>query len=106
MLDPASELRLKRGWKSSRKLRKAGDRYKVVTSQTDWPSYNGDPSGNRYTRLTQIDKANVAGLAPKWVFPLPNVTQVETSPSHLFATSGQLSTLITGKNTYAFASGV
>ena len=40
-------------------LRKAGDRYRVVTSQTDWPSYNGDPSGNRYTKLTQINKNNV-----------------------------------------------
>ena len=43
-------------------LRKAGDRYRVVTSQTDWPSYNGDPSGNRYTKLTQINKSNVARM--------------------------------------------
>ena len=36
-----------------------------VTSQTDWPTYNGQPSGNRYSTLTQIDKANVvaAGAA-------------------------------------------
>ena len=27
-----------------------GDRYRQVTSQTDWPTYHGDPSGNRYTQ--------------------------------------------------------
>src|SRR6478736_3214163 len=51
-------------------LRKADDnRYRLVTSQTDWPSYNGDPSGNRYSKLTQIDKSNVGLLAPRWIFP-------------------------------------
>jgi len=62
-------------------LRKtAGDRYRAVTSQSDWTTYHGDPSGNRYTTLTQIDKTNVARLAPRWVFPIPNVTQVENTP--------------------------
>ena len=42
-------------------LRKNTDgRYREVTSQTDWPTYHGDNSGNRYTKLAQIDKANVA----------------------------------------------
>ena len=62
-------------------LRKtADDRYRAVTSQRDWPTYHGDPSGNRYTTLTQIDKTNVSRLAPRWVFPLSNVTQVENTP--------------------------
>src|SRR5688572_19081569 len=40
-------------------LRKAaGDRYRIVTSQRDWPTYHGDVGGNRYTTVTQIDKAN------------------------------------------------
>ena len=30
--------------------------------------------------MTQIDKTNVACLAPRWVFPIPNVTQVENTP--------------------------
>jgi alcohol dehydrogenase (cytochrome c) len=63
-----------------RLLRKAGDRYKVVTSQTDWPTYHGDPSGNRYTKLTQIDKTNVARLTARWVFPLSNVSTIENTP--------------------------
>jgi alcohol dehydrogenase (cytochrome c) len=62
-------------------LRKAaGDRYRTVTSQKDWPTYHGDPSGNRYTTLTQIGKSNVARLAARWVFPVPTVTQIETTP--------------------------
>src|SRR6185295_9087563 len=62
-------------------LRKAsGDRYRVVTSQKDWPTYHGDPSGNRYTTLTQIAKSNIAKLAMRWIFPIPNVTQIETTP--------------------------
>jgi len=74
------DLQLRTGDKQLRLLRKAGDRYRVVTSQTDWPSYNGDPSGNRYTKLTQIDKTNAARVAAKWMFPMPNVSTVENTP--------------------------
>ncbi|MGH9810248.1 MAG: pyrroloquinoline quinone-dependent dehydrogenase, partial [Terriglobia bacterium] len=62
-------------------LRKAdGNRYRVVTSQADWPSYNGDPSGNRYSKLTQIDKSNVARLSPRWIFPMPGAATIENTP--------------------------
>ncbi|HEY7390418.1 MAG TPA: PQQ-binding-like beta-propeller repeat protein [Bryobacteraceae bacterium] len=61
-------------------LRKQGDRYRVVTSQADWPTYHGTPSGNRYSTLTQIDRTNVAHLSPRWIFPLPNVNTVENTP--------------------------
>ena len=30
-------------------LRRDGNRFRSVTSDTDWPTYNGDPGGNRYT---------------------------------------------------------
>src|SRR5690349_10736137 len=63
------------GAKKIRLLRKAdGNRFRVVTSQTDWPTYNGDPSGNRYSKLKQIDKSNVGRLAPRWIFPMPGAT--------------------------------
>src|SRR5262245_48064149 len=76
-----SDLQLLTDDQRIRLLRKVdGDRYRSVTSQRDWPTYHGDPSGNRYTTLTQIDKTNVQRLAPKWVFPLGNVTQVENTP--------------------------
>src|SRR5207249_4390910 len=62
-------------------LRKmAADRYRELTSEKDWPTYHGDVSGNRYTTLTQIDKTNVSRLAPKWIFPMPGVNQVENTP--------------------------
>jgi alcohol dehydrogenase (cytochrome c) len=52
-------------------LRKADGKYREVTSEVDWPEYNGDPRGNRYTAMTQITKANVSRLAPRWVFAFP-----------------------------------
>lgn len=55
-------------------------RFREVTSQADWPTYNGDPRGNRYTTLTQIDKLNVARLAPKWVFTIPGTTHSQATP--------------------------
>ena len=76
-----TDLQLRMDDKTIRLLRKAdGGKYRVVTSQTDWPTYHGDPSGNRYSKLTQIDKNNVARLAPKWIFPVPNSTTVENTP--------------------------
>jgi alcohol dehydrogenase (cytochrome c) len=76
-----SELQIQTSDKRIRLLRKtAGGRYRPVTSQTDWPTYHGDPSANRFTKLQQIDKSNVAHLAPKWTFSLPNITPLENTP--------------------------
>jgi alcohol dehydrogenase (cytochrome c) len=61
-------------------LRKAGDGYREVTSQTDWPTYNGDPGGNRFTKINQISPANVARLAPKWTFTLPGTANLQVTP--------------------------
>src|SRR5277367_518054 len=61
-------------------LRKEGAVYRAVTSQTDWPSYNGEASGNRYSALKQIDKTNIAQLAPKWVFTLMNTSRLQGTP--------------------------
>ena len=60
--------------------RKSGDRYRPVTSQTDWPSYNGQATGSRYSQLTQINKSNVGRLAPKWMFSLPNTPPLQVTP--------------------------
>src|SRR5579864_5691641 len=58
-----TDLQLRTDDKKIRLLRKAdGNRYRLVTSQADWPTYHGDPSGNRYSKLTQIDKTNVSRL--------------------------------------------
>jgi alcohol dehydrogenase (cytochrome c) len=61
-------------------LRKTGGRYREVTSDTGWPTYNGQPGGNRFTTLDQINKSNIARLAPKWTFNVPNTAYLETTP--------------------------
>ena len=61
-------------------LRKTGDRYRAVTSQTDWPSYNGGTTGSRYSELTQINKSTVGRLAPRWMFSLPNTPTLQVTP--------------------------
>ena len=61
-------------------LRKAGEQFRETTSQSDWPSFHGQFSGNRYTPMTQIDKSNVARLALKWVFAVPNAARMQGTP--------------------------
>jgi alcohol dehydrogenase (cytochrome c) len=61
-------------------LRKSGAQYRVVTSQSDWPSYNGRETGGRYSSLTMINKGNVARLVPKWIFSLPNTSNLQVTP--------------------------
>jgi len=62
-------------------LRKTGiSRYREVTSQTDWASYNGDTRGYRHTGLTQINKDNVGLLAPVWNFPMNVPGAVQNTP--------------------------
>ena len=61
-------------------LRRVGDRYRSVTSQTDWPTYHGFPGGNRYSPLDQIDKSNVARLAPRWSFTLEGAGRLQVTP--------------------------
>ena len=51
-----------------------------MTSQADWPSYNGETKGYRHSALTQITKRNVARLAPKWMFNLPNTSTLQGTP--------------------------
>jgi alcohol dehydrogenase (cytochrome c) len=46
----------------------------------DWPTYHGDPGGNRHSLLHQITTANVAKLAPKWIFTIPNARRLEVTP--------------------------
>ena len=57
-----------------------GERYRTVTSQADWPSYNGGPNGSRYSTLTQIDRGTVERLAPKWMFTIPNSSRPQVTP--------------------------
>ena len=42
----------------------------AVQDGTDWPMYNHELAGNRYSPLTQINTTNVAKLATAWSYPL------------------------------------
>jgi alcohol dehydrogenase (cytochrome c) len=61
-------------------LRRAGSEFREVTSEVNWPTYNGDPGGNRFTTLAQIDRSNVNRVAPRWIFPMPNASGLEATP--------------------------
>jgi alcohol dehydrogenase (cytochrome c) len=61
-------------------LRRAGDLFREVTSEADWPTYNGETGGNRYTTLTQIDKSTVRRLAPQWLFSIPDAGLLQGTP--------------------------
>ena len=61
-------------------LRKEGEKFRVVTSQADWPSYDGELNGNRFSALKQITPSNAAKITPKWVYSLSNVPVLEGTP--------------------------
>ena len=46
----------------------------------NWPSYNGDYSGRRFSSLAQITKQNVNQLRAQWVFHAPNSSSLEVTP--------------------------
>jgi alcohol dehydrogenase (cytochrome c) len=46
----------------------------------NWLSYSGDYSGRRFSTLDQINRENVANLAPKWVFHVPESSHLQSSP--------------------------
>ncbi|HYU80016.1 MAG TPA: PQQ-binding-like beta-propeller repeat protein [Vicinamibacterales bacterium] len=46
----------------------------------DWPTYNGNPNGNRHSSLGQITAANVAQMRLKWVFQAGNARNLRTTP--------------------------
>ena len=46
----------------------------------DWPTYNGQLSGNRHSALRQIDRTNITGLAPRWMYPVQGARHLEVTP--------------------------
>lgn len=56
----------------------------------DWAAYNGSQSGDHYSKLTQINRNNVAKLKPVWTFDLHQKGGLETNP------------LMVGRTLYAY----
>lgn len=46
----------------------------------NWPSYNGDYTGRRYSSLREINKTNVSQLRAAWVFHPGNTQRLEATP--------------------------
>lgn len=46
----------------------------------NWPSYNGDYTGRRFSSLQQINKTNVSQLRAAWVFHPGNTQRLEATP--------------------------
>jgi acido-empty-quinoprotein group A len=47
---------------------------------TNWPTFNGDYTGQRYSTLTQIAPANLDRLAPSWTFRITSVGAQRGAP--------------------------
>jgi alcohol dehydrogenase (cytochrome c) len=74
------DLQLRTGDGRVHLLRRDGDRLRAVTSEVDWPNYNGETGGNRYTTLRGIDKGNVSRLAPQWMATMPGGGSLQVTP--------------------------
>jgi PQQ-dependent dehydrogenase (methanol/ethanol family) len=51
----------------------------ILKAKGDWPTYNGEITGNRYSLLDQINSENVSALRLQWSYFLP-ATGLETTP--------------------------
>lgn len=47
----------------------------------DWPSYNGDIGGSRFSPLKEINTTNISQLAPRWMWTMPGTRRaLEDTP--------------------------
>ena len=74
------DLQLRTGDGRIHLLRKDGGGLRAVTSEVDWPNYNGETGGNRHTSLRGIDKGNVGRLAPQWMATMPGGGTLQVTP--------------------------
>ena len=47
--------------------------------QTDWPTYNGDYSGRRYSTLANINQSNINALSLAWIYRAPQLASSEAN---------------------------
>ena len=79
---------LKQPPRSSAPLRSTGQPWQpridwkdiVAPAPQNWPSYNGQIGGNRYSALNQITPANVKNLKLQWVYQSPVAGNWQTTP--------------------------
>jgi alcohol dehydrogenase (cytochrome c) len=63
-------------------LARVADKYldKPIEPKSDWLTYHGSISGNRYSELDQINTGNVQKLSVAWKFPIPNSQRLQATP--------------------------
>ena len=61
-------------------MRPAGAEWREIHGGQDWPSYNGDPSGNRHSPLAQINRENVKRLRLEWMYSMPGAQRLQGTP--------------------------
>ena len=61
-----------------------------LAQNVDWPAYNGGRDGDHYSKLTQINRENVARLAIAWTFDTGEKGGIQANP------------LVIGGNLYAY----
>jgi len=49
-------------------------------SADSWPTYNGDYTGQRFSRLTKVTAANVKNLSLAWIYDLPAPGTIKATP--------------------------
>src|SRR5262245_49418580 len=52
----------------------------AVVAQDNWPTYHGDFSGQRHSKLTQITPGNVHQLSLVWAFQTGQTQQIKSTP--------------------------
>jgi alcohol dehydrogenase (cytochrome c) len=53
---------------------------KAQEDPATWVMYGRNYAGWRYSELKQIDTGNVASLRPQWIFQMPGISRIETTP--------------------------
>ncbi len=61
-------------------LRRNDADWREVRPGRDWPTYNGDPGGNRHSPLAQITRENVKRLRVEWIYEMPGAQHLEGTP--------------------------
>ncbi len=63
-------------------LARVGDKYqdKPIEPKSDWLTYHGSISGDRYSTLDQINTGNVQKLSMAWKFPIPSSPRLQATP--------------------------
>jgi alcohol dehydrogenase (cytochrome c) len=55
-------------------------RERPIEPKQDWASYDGNVSGNRYSKLEQVNVENAARMSLSWLFAIPDASRLEVTP--------------------------